>query len=103
MYAIIQACGRQYKVSEGQTIAVEKVENDVGANVTFDQVLLIGGNGTPKIGTPTVQGASVVAEVLRNGKAKKIIVFKRMKRKGFHKTRGHRQLYTEIKITTIKG
>jgi len=82
----------------------EKVTGEAGQTLTFDQVLMIGGNGSdPKIGTPQVAGATVEAEILQQGKAKKILVFKKKKRKGYQKRRGHRQQFTEVRITKIAG
>lgn len=101
MYAIIKTGGKQYRVTEGDTLRVEKL-NVEGNSVTFDQVLLVGGDQV-KIGAPLVEGASVSAEILRQGRAKKIIVFKKKRRKGYHKKQGHRQAYTEVKITGITG
>jgi large subunit ribosomal protein L21 len=101
MYAIIKTGGKQYRVTEGDTLRVEKL-NVEGTNVTFDQVLLVGGEEV-KIGAPIVEGASVSAEILREARAKKIIVFKKKRRKGYHKKQGHRQTYTEVKITGING
>ena len=101
MYAIIKTGGKQYRVTEGDTLRVEKL-NAEGTSITFDQVLLIGGEEV-KIGAPTVEGASVNAEILREARAKKIIVFKKKRRKGYHKKQGHRQTYTEVKITGING
>ena len=101
MYAIIKTGGKQYRVTEGDTLRVEKLDVE-GTSVTFDQVLLVGGEEV-KIGAPIVEGASVSAEILREGRAKKIIVFKKKRRKGYHKKQGHRQAYTEVKITGING
>jgi large subunit ribosomal protein L21 len=103
MYAIIKTGGKQYRVAEGETLRVEKL-NVEGENntVKFDQVLLVGGDEI-KIGTPMVEGASVDAEILRQGRAKKIIVFKKKRRKGYHKKQGHRQAFTEVKITGINA
>jgi large subunit ribosomal protein L21 len=101
MYAIIKTGGKQYRVTEGDTLRVEKLDVESGA-VKFDQVLLIGGDQV-KIGAPMVEGASVDAQVLRHERAKKIIVFKKKRRKGYHKKQGHRQAYTEIKITGINA
>ena len=101
MYAIIKTGGKQYRVTEGDTLRVEKL-NVEGTSVTFDQVLLVGGDEV-KIGAPLVKGASVSAEILREGRAKKIIVFKKRRRSGYHKKQGHRQTYTEVKITGING
>jgi large subunit ribosomal protein L21 len=103
MYAIIKTGGKQYRVAEGETLRVEKL-NAEGENntVKFNQVLLVGGDEV-KIGTPMVEGASVDAEILRQGRAKKIIVFKKKRRKGYHKKQGHRQAFTEVKITGINA
>ena len=100
MYAVIVSGGKQYKVSEGDVIRVEKLEVEEGANVSFDQVLLIN-DGSLKIGTPTVQGAKVSGTVLQNGKAKKVIVYRYKRKSGYHKKNGHRQLFTEVKIDKI--
>jgi large subunit ribosomal protein L21 len=102
MYAIIKTGGKQYRVSEGQTLRVEKL-NAEDSKVNFDQVLLVGGTDGLKVGAPVVEGASVEAEVLREGRAKKIIVFKKKRRKGYHKKQGHRQAFTEIKIIQINA
>jgi len=101
MYAIIKTGGKQYRVAEGDTLRVEKL-NVEGDEVTFDQVLLVGGDEV-KIGAPLVEGAKVSASILRQGRAKKIIVFKKKRRKGYHKKQGHRQSYTEVKITGINA
>ena len=100
MYAVIVSGGKQYKVSEGDVIRVEKLEVEDGAKVSFDQVLLIN-DGSLKIGTPTVQGAKVSGTVLQNGKAKKVIVYRYKRKSGYHKKNGHRQLFTEVKIDKI--
>ena len=100
MYAVIVSGGKQYKVSEGDVIRVEKLEVEEGAKVSFDQVLLIN-DGSLKIGTPTVQGAKVSGTVLKNGKAKKVIVYRYKRKSGYHKKNGHRQLFTEVKIDKI--
>ena len=103
MYAIIKTGGKQYRVAEGETLRVEKLNAEADSNtVKFDQVLLVGGDEV-KIGTPMVEGASVDAEILRQGRAKKIIVFKKKRRKGYHKKQGHRQAFTEVKITAINA
>lgn len=101
MYAIIKTGGKQYRVAEGDTLRVEKLSAESGA-VKFDQVLLVGGDQV-KIGAPLVEGASVDADILRHKRAKKIIVFKKKRRKGYHKKQGHRQTYTEVKITGINA
>lgn len=100
MYAIIATGGKQYKVSEGDKIRVEKLDAEVGSKVKFDQVLLIGGDSV-SVGNPTVKGASVTAEVLQQGKDKKVIVYKYKPKTGYHKKNGHRQLFTEVEIKKI--
>ena len=94
MYAIIATGGKQYKVSEGDVIKVEKLDAEVGAKVTFDNV---------KVGTPTVDGAKVEASVVSEGKGKKVIVYKYKRKTGYHKKNGHRQLFTQVKIDSIVG
>lgn len=101
MYAIIKTGGKQYRVSEGQTLRVEKLEGETGSSLTIDQVLLIGGAGETKIGTPLVEGAAVQVDITRQAKAKKVIIFKKNRRKGYHKKQGHRQRYTELRVTGI--
>ncbi len=100
MYAIIQTGGKQYKVSEGDVIKVEKLSVDSGEYV-FDNVLAVGEGSDIKFGSPNVSGVSVNASVLSQGKAKKVIVYKYKPKKGFHKKRGHRQPFTELKIEKI--
>ena len=100
MYAVIVSGGKQYKVSEGDVIRVEKLKVEEGEKVSFDQVLLIN-DGSLKIGTPTVQGAKVSGTVLQNGKGKKVIVYRYKRKSGYHKKNGHRQLFTEVKIDKI--
>ena len=102
MYAIIATGGKQYKVSEGDIIKVEKLGAEAGQTVTFDQVLAVN-NGELVIGTPTVDGAAVTATVLREAKAKKVIVYKYKPKEGYHKKNGHRQLYTQVKIEKINA
>ena len=101
MYAIIKTGGKQYRVSEGQTLRVEKLNAD--DKVSFDQVLLVGGDDGVKVGKPVVEGASVDADVVRAGRGKKVIIFKKKRRKGYHKKQGHRQAFTEVKITQINA
>lgn len=101
MYAIIATGGKQYKVSEGDIINVEKLGVDEGESVTFDQVLAISGEGL-KVGED-VNGATVTATVVKNDKAKKVIVYKYKSKTGYHKKAGHRQQYTQVKIEKING
>ncbi|MDR1766737.1 MAG: 50S ribosomal protein L21 [Lachnospiraceae bacterium] len=100
MYAIIATGGKQYTVSEGDVLRIEKLDTDAGQPYTFDQVLAIGGDEL-KVGTPTVEGASVSATVLGTGKAKKVIVYRYKRKTGYHKKNGHRQLFTQVKIEKI--
>ena len=102
MYAVIRTGGKQHRVVKGERLRVEKLENEVGVDLTFDG-LLIGGDENTKVGQPLVDGASVNAKIVSHGRGEKIRVFKRRKRKGFHKTIGHRQPYTELEITGITG
>ncbi len=101
MYAVIEACGRQYKVAEGDLVFVQKLEANEGEKVTFDQVLLISDDGKVKIGNPTVKNAKVEATVVKQGKEKKIVVYKYKAKKNERKKQGHRQPYTEVKIDKI--
>lgn len=101
-YAIIAACGKQYKVSEGDVIKVEKLGVAEGETVTFDQVLLIS-DGETIVGKPTVANASVTASVVCEGKDKKVIVYKYKRKTGYHKKNGHRQLFTKVKIEKINA
>ena len=102
MYAIIATGGKQYKVSEGDIITIEKLGVEAGEKVTFDQVLVVGGDDL-KVGDPTVAGATVEASVVENGKARKVIVYKYKRKSGYHKKNGHRQAFTQVKIEKING
>ena len=102
MYAIIATGGKQYTVKEGDVIKVEKLGVNAGESVTFDQVLFVD-NGSAGVGNPTVEGATVTASVVKEGKAKKVIVYKYKRKTGYHKKNGHRQLFTEVKIEKINA
>ena len=102
MYAVIETGGKQYKVSEGDFIFVEKLDVEAGDTVKIDKVLAVSGDDL-KIGAPYVDGASVEASVVKNGKDKKIIVYKYKPKKGYHKKQGHRQPYTKLEIKKING
>ncbi len=102
MYAIIATGGKQYKVSEGDVIRVEKLGVEEGSEYTFDRVLAVNA-GELKVGEPTVAGATVSATVVANGRAKKVIVYKYKRKSGYHKKNGHRQQYTEVKIEKINA
>ena len=101
MYAIIETGGKQFKVKEGDIIKVEKLNEEAGSNYVFSNVLLVENNGDLKVGSPYVSNATVSASILGDGKAKKVIVYKYKPKKGFHKKRGHRQPFTEVKIEKI--
>ncbi|WP_372997954.1 50S ribosomal protein L21 [Lutispora sp.] len=103
MYAIIKTGGKQYRVTEGDVIFVEKLPYAEGDKVKFDEVLLVGGDGEIKTGTPVIDGASVEATVLKNGKARKIIVFKYKPKKDYRRKQGHRQPYTKVQIDKINA
>jgi len=100
MYAIIETGGKQVRVEEGQDIFVELLNVKADQDFTFDKVLMVGGDKT-KIGTPYVKGATVTAKVVKNGKAKKIIVYKYKPKKDYHRKQGHRQPYTKLTIEKI--
>ena len=101
MQAIIVTGGKQYKVNEGDVLYIEKLEAEAGQTVTFDQVLAILDGETAKFGAPVVEGASVEATVVKNGKGKKIRIFKYTPKKGYRKRQGHRQPYTKVEIGKI--
>ena len=103
MYAVVRSGGKQYRVSPGGSVRVEKLSGEVGSKVTLDEVLMIGGEGDVKIGTPTVDGASVTGTIVAQGRGPKLTVFKMKRRKGYRRTQGHRQDYTEIAIDGISG
>ena len=103
MYAVVRSGGKQYRVSPGGSVRVEKLSGEVGSKVTLDEVLMIGGEGDVKIGTPTVDGASVSGTITAQGRSDKIRVFKMKRRKGYRRTQGHRQDYTEIAIDGISS
>ena len=103
MYAVIVTGGKQYRVAQGETLRVEKLEADVGAAVKFDQVLLVGSGDGINVGAPLVGGASVAAKVVAHGRADKVRIIKFRRRKHHQKSMGHRQHYTEIEITGISG
>jgi large subunit ribosomal protein L21 len=102
MYAVVDVAGSQYKVQEGDHIRVSRISSEAGEKLTFDNVLLIGGEET-RIGTPQVEGAAVEASVLGHGREAKVIVFKMKRRKGYRRKNGHRQGYTELQIDKISA
>lgn len=103
MYAVVETGGKQYRVTPGATLEVERLDADAGKPVTLNRVLLVGGDGRFSVGTPTVANAAVMADVVEHFRGEKKIAFKMKRRKGYHKTIGHRQELTRIKITDIKA
>ena len=101
-YAVIRTGGKQYRVSEGEVVKIEKLAGDVGEKVTLADVLFVGGDGDARIGSPLVADAKVTGEIVGQGRAKKIIVFKKKRRKSYSRQRGHRQYQTALKITAIE-
>ena len=103
MHAIIETGGKQYKVTEGDTLFIEKLEAEAGQAITFDKVLAILDGDRATFGAPVVEGASVAATVVKNGKGKKVRIFKYNPKKGYRKRQGHRQPYTKVQIGAIKA
>ncbi|MDQ0339502.1 large subunit ribosomal protein L21 [Caldalkalibacillus uzonensis] len=103
MYAIIETGGKQYKVEEGTVLYVEKLDAAEGDTVTFDTVLLVSKDGEVKVGTPTVEGATVTGTVKEHGKGKKIVVFKYKPKKNYRRKQGHRQPYTKVVVESINA
>ena len=101
MYAVIESGGKQHRVVEGETLKVEKIEAATGDAIEFDKVLMVGGGDDIKIGTPIVDGSKVTAEVVGHGRHKKVKIVKFNRRKHYRKETGHRQWFTEVKITGI--
>ena len=102
MYAIIESCGKQYKVAEGDVVFFEKLDVEEGKKVTFDKVVLVSEDKKVEVGAPYVKGVKVEGKVVANGKGKKIIVYKYKAKKNYRRTQGHRQPYTKVEITKIK-
>jgi len=103
MYAVIASGGKQHRVEEGEVLRLEKIEAETGSTISFDQVLMVANGDDVKIGTPVVDGATVEAEVVSHGRGEKVTIIKFRRRKHSMKRQGHRQWYTEVKITGIKG
>ena len=101
MYAVIETGGKQYRVQEGDIVTIEKLNVEAGEKVIFDKVLVLGEGAEIKVGAPTVEGAQVFGEVVENGKAKKVIIFKYKSKKDYRKKQGHRQPYTMVEITGV--
>ena len=103
MYAVIESGGKQHRVVEGETLKLEKIEVPTGETINFDKVLMVGEGESVKIGAPYVAGSSVTAEVIAQGRAKKVVIIKFNRRKHYRKRQGHRQWLTEVRITGIKA
>jgi large subunit ribosomal protein L21 len=103
MYAVLETGSKQYRVAAGDTVEIERLTVEAGQPVTFDRVLLVNRDGKVSVGAPTVSGASVVANVVEHKRGEKTLTFKMKRRKGYHKTIGHRQELTVVKITEIKA
>ena len=103
MYAVIKTGGKQYRVAAGEKIKVEQIPADVGAEITLDQVLMVGEGESVKIGAPIVNGAKVTAKVIAHGRGPKVKIFKMRRRKHYQKHQGHRQNYTELRIEAISA
>lgn len=101
LYAVIETGGKQVKVSEGEIVFIERLPNEEASDVVFDRVLLCGDEGSMKIGAPYVEGAKVEAKVVKNGKSKKVVVFKYNAKKNYRRKQGHRQPYTKVQIEKI--
>ena len=102
MYAIVETCGKQYKVAQGDVVFFEKLETEEGKKITFDKVVLVSDEGKIEVGNPYVKGVKVEGKVVAHGKGKKIIVYKYKAKKNYRRTQGHRQPYTKVEITAIK-
>lgn len=103
MYAVIKTGGKQYRVSAGDKLKIEKLEADIGSEITFDQVLMVGDGADIKVGAPMLRGATVKATVLNQARGDKIKIFKMRRRKHYRKSQGHRQYFTEVQIAGISA
>lgn len=103
MYAVVRTGGKQIRVAPGEAVWVERLPGAVGEEITLDEVLLLGGEGEPRIGAPHVAGARVVATILGEGRGEKLVIFKFKRRKRYRRKQGHRQDYTQIRVERIEG
>jgi len=103
MYAVIKTGGKQYRVQPGDTIVVEKIDAEPGANVSFGEVLMLGGDKGVTVGSPMIDGATVAATLIETRKGEKVKIFKKIRRQGYRRTRGHRQLESVLRVTGIEG
>jgi large subunit ribosomal protein L21 len=102
VYAVIRTGGKQYRVAEGDVVRIEKVPGEVGSDITFAEVLWVGGTDAPKAGRPLVQGATVVGKILAQDRHRRVLHFRKEK-EGWTRAKGHRQPYTEVKVITVSG
>jgi len=102
-YAVIRTGGKQYRVTPGDVIRVEKLEGEPGAEVAFDEVLMTEDAGSVRVGTPLISGARVTGHVVQQGKAKKVLVFKKKRRKNYRRHQGHRQQFTAVRVAQIES
>jgi large subunit ribosomal protein L21 len=102
MYAVVESGGKQYKVRSGEVVSFEKLSAEVGSDVKLEKVLLIQGDQSMTLGTPSIPGASVMGEVVAQGRGRKLVVFKKKRRKNYRRTQGHRQAYTQVRIKEIQ-
>lgn len=102
MYAVIRTGGKQYRITEGDVLRIEKISGEVGSDVSFDEVLLVGGTDSPKVGRPILAGVKVIGKIVAQKKHPRVVHFRKEK-EGWTRKRGHRQPYTEIKVTSIAG
>jgi len=103
MYAVIRTGGKQYRVSQGEEVKVERLNGEVGDTVTFEEVLVTSDGENTQIGQPVVENAKVVGRIVRQGKERKVLVIKYKRRKGYRRKKGHRQMFTQVKIEAING
>jgi len=103
MYAIIATGGKQYRVAVSDTVKIERLAGNVGDKINFDKVLMLGGDGSIQLGKPFLSNAAVLGEIVKQDRADKVLVFKKKKRKGYKKIRGHRQCFTAVKISKISA
>ena len=103
MYAIVETGGKQYKVTEGTMLMIEKLDVEAGYEYTFDKVLFLNKDGQVQVGAPLIEGAAVIGTVVEHGKDKKIIVYKYKSKKNYRRKQGHRQPFTKVKVTEIRG
>ena len=103
MFAVFESGGKQHRVQEGDVVRLEKLEAEAGAAITFDQVMMVGEGAEVAVGQPYVAGSAVEAEIVEHGRGDKVEIIKFKRRKNYHRKRGHRQAYTEVRITSVKA